>query len=223
MTHFFFRELLVQNTSFLSYHLHLYKYKISDDESCTRNQIFGCISNNSQKKMGRTRVFFNFLPIFWQNVTIFHRTKSGFRVLDSLLHSYIILCVGGERNQSEWCSSNTYFILMENKKRAQFLMKYHCASARFYLGFYFSIKKILVVGDGSWSSFGQPRKCSNLKKGNNFEKDANFVVLKKLTLTKNFLNIFFFVYIRNKHSLTKIKQITSGSLRVLLFSQILLR
>ena len=25
MTHFFFRELLVQNTSFLSYHLHLYK------------------------------------------------------------------------------------------------------------------------------------------------------------------------------------------------------
>ena len=157
----------------------------------TRNQIFGCISNNSQKKMGRTRVFFNFLPIFWQNVTIFHRTKSGFRVLNSLLRSYIIMCVGGERNQSEWCSSNTYFILMENKKRAQFLMKYHCASARFYLGFYFSIKKILVVGDGSWSSFGQPRKC-NLKKGNNFEKDANFVVLKKLSLTKIFfLNIFF--------------------------------
>ena len=183
MTHFFFRELLGQNTSFLSYHLHLYKYKTSDDESGTRNQIFGCISNNSQKKIGRTRVFFNFLPIFWQNVTIFHRTKSGFRVLDSLLHSYIILCVGGERNQSEWCSSNTYFILMENKKRAQFLMKYHCASARFYLGFYFSIKKILVVGDGSWSSFGQPRKC-NLKKGNNFEKDANFVVLKKWTFTK---------------------------------------
>ena len=202
MTHFFFRELLGQNTSFLSYHLHLYKYKTSDDESGTRNQIFGCISNNSQKKMGLerqvgTRLFFNFLPILWQNVTIFHRTKPGFQVLDPLLHSYIILCVGGERNQSEWCSSNTYFILMENKKRAQFLMKYHCASARFYLGFYFSIKKFLVVGDGRrWSSFGQPRKC-NLKKGNNFEKDANFVVLKKWTFTKKFFNFFLFTFATN--------------------------
>ena len=97
---------------------------------------------------------------------------------------------------------------MENKKRAQFLMKYHCASARFYLGFYFSIKKILV-GDGSWSSFGQPRKC-NLKKGNNFEKDANFVVLKKLSLTKKifFLNFFLFTFptFFNKNQANNIKQ-----------------
>ena len=156
MTHFFFRELLGQNTSFLSYHLHLYKYKISDDELGTRNQILGCISNNnSQKKMGLERQVEQgfsliFLPFFWQNVAIFHITKPGFRVPDSLMVTlFCVYCVGGERNQSEWCSSNTYFILMENKKRAQFLMKYHCASARFYLGFYFSIKKF-------FSGWGRP-------------------------------------------------------------------
>ena len=53
----------------------------------------------------------------------------------------------------------------------------------FILVFIFPLKNFLVVGDGRWSSFGQPRKC-NLKKGNNFEKDANFVVLKKVTFTK---------------------------------------
>ena len=61
-------------------YIKVWVYKISDDESGTRNQILGCVSNNnSQKKMGLERQVEQgfsliFLPIFWQNVTIFHRT-----------------------------------------------------------------------------------------------------------------------------------------------------
>ena len=63
-------------------------------------------------------------------------------------------------------------------------MKYHCASALdFYLGFYFSNEKIWV---------GQLIKCA-LEKGNNFKKDANFAVLKKIKVTKK----YFFLFIPN--------------------------